>query len=131
MPGKLFVGNLSFNVADAELSELCASLNVAAENVKVMRDMDTGRSRGFAFIELKQDADLAGAISLLNGKMLDGRALTVSEARPQKKREFGSGGPSFGHRPGGGGFGRKSGGGGGNSRGRDRDRPRRRTEELY
>ncbi len=128
MPGKLFVGNLSFNVSDLELNELCASLNVQTESVKVMRDMDTGRSRGFAFVELKPDSDMAAAINQLNGKMLDGRALTVSEARPQKKREFGGGGPGFGRKPGGG-FTRKP--GGGNPRRRDRDRPRRRIEELY
>jgi RNA recognition motif-containing protein len=128
MPSKLFVGNLSFGVADADLSELCASLNIKIENVKIMRDMDTGKSRGFAFIELAADTDMAAAIQNLNGKVLDGRALTVNEARPQKKREFGGGGGGGGQ-----GYGRKPGGFG---RDRDRDsrrneRPKRKIQELY
>jgi RNA recognition motif-containing protein len=122
MPGKLFVGNLSFNMADAQLNELLASLNIPVESVKVMRDMDTGRSRGFAFVELAPDADMESAIKQLNGKVVEGRPLTVNEARPQKKREFGGGG-------GGGGFNRGGRGGGRGSS--DRDRPRRRGPELY
>ena len=131
MPGRLFVGNLSFNVSDVELNELCSTMNVQTASVKVMRDMDTGRSRGFAFIELSPEADMAAAIGQLNGKMLDGRALTVSEARPQKKREFGSGPtPGFGRKPSGQ-FGDGGGMGRGDSRRRERKHPRRRTEELY
>jgi len=97
MPSKLFIGNLSFNVADAGLNELFASLNIPIESVKVMRDLNTGRSRGFAFVELAPEANMESAISQLNGKVLDGRPLTVSEAHQQKPREFGRGG-------GGGGF---------------------------
>ena len=129
MPGKLFIGNLSFRVSDAELNDLFASLNIAVENIRVMRDMETGRSRGFAFAELSPNTDLAAAIKELNGKVLDGRALTVNEARPQVKRDVGGGhGGHFsrggGHRPGG--------GGGGGRGGNDRDRPRRRKgPELY
>ena len=133
MPGKLFVGNLSFNVADADLSSLCSSLNLKTESVKIMRDMDTGRSRGFGFIELSPETDLAAAITELNGKVLDGRALTVNEARPQKKREFRGGpggGPSFGRGPGGGG-GRKFGGHGRDSNRRGQERPKRKIQELY
>jgi cold-inducible RNA-binding protein len=134
MPGKLFVGNLSFNVSDVDLGSLCSSLNLKTESVKIMRDMETGRSRGFGFIELSPETDLAAAINDLNGKVLDGRALTVNEARPQKKREFRGGpggGPSFGNRPGGGGR-----GGGFGSRGRDsnrrgQERPKRKIQELY
>jgi cold-inducible RNA-binding protein len=113
MANKLFIGNLSFKLADAELSELFASLNIPVASVTVMREVDTGRSRGFAFAELAPQADSAAAISALNGKVIDGRALTVNEARPQKKREFG---------------GRDSG-----RRGpRDQDRPRRpRGPDLY
>ncbi len=92
MPNKLFIGNLSFNVADAGLSEFFASMNIPVESIRVMRDMETGRSRGFAFVELPDEADMASIISQLNGKVLDGRPLTVNEARQQKPREFGGGG---------------------------------------
>jgi RNA recognition motif-containing protein len=130
MPGKLFVGNISFNVADADLSELCSSLNIKTESVRIMRDMDTGRSRGFAFIELGPEVDIAAAIEQLNAKVLDGRALTVNEARPQKKREFGGGGGhGFSRKPGK--FGPGGGGGRGDSRRRERDRPKRKIQELY
>ncbi len=121
MPSKLFVGNLSFGVADAELSELCTSLNIKVENVQLMRDMDTGKSRGFAFIELAAGVDMAAAIQSLNGKDLDGRALTVNEARPQKKREFG----------GGRGYGRRQGGFGRDRDSRRGERPKRKIQELY
>ena len=92
MPNKLFIGNLSFNVADAELQEFFASMNVTVESIRVMRDAETGRSRGFAFVELPAEADMQSIISLLGGKVLDGRPLTVNEARQQKPREFGGGG---------------------------------------
>jgi len=96
MPGKLFVGNLSYNVADAGLNELFASMNIPVASVRIMRDLETGRSRGFAFVELAPEADMESAISLLNGKVLDGRPLTVNEARQQKPREFrGGGGGGF------------------------------------
>ncbi len=97
MPGKLFIGNLSFNVADAGLNEFFASMNIPVASVRVMRDVETGRSRGFAFVELAPEADMESAISQLNGKILDGRPLTVNEARQQKPRDFRGGG-------GGGGF---------------------------
>ncbi len=91
MPNKLFIGNLSFNVADEGLTEFFASMNVTVESIRVMRDAETGRSRGFAFVELPPDADMASIINQLNGKVLDGRPLTVNEARQQKPREFGGG----------------------------------------
>src|SRR5216117_2767709 len=129
MPNKLFVGNLSFNVGDTELNELFASLNIPTANVKVMRDMDSGRSRGFAFVELAPEADMAAAIKELNGKVLDDRPLTVNEARPQKKREFGGGGFGGSRNKFGGGGG---GGGGGRGRDKNRNRPKRkRGPELY
>jgi len=106
MPGKLYVGNLAFSVSDEQLSDLFAASNIPVESVRVVRDMDTGRSRGFAFVELTPEGDLANAIKELNGKVIDGRPLTVSEARPQKKRDFGGRGS-------GGGFGRRQDGGGG------------------
>jgi RNA recognition motif-containing protein len=118
MPSKLFIGNLSFNVADAGLNELFASLSIPVASVKVMRDRDTGRSRGFAFVELTPEADMESAISQLNGKILDGRPLTVSEARQQKTREFGRGGGGGGFDRNRNKFGRRGGprGGGGDRR---------------
>ena len=118
---KLFVGNLSFSMADAQLNELFASLNIPVESVKVMRDMDTGRSRGFAFVELAPGADMESAIKQLNGKVVEGRPLTVNEARPQTKRDFGGGGGGF----------NRGGGKPGRRGSADRDRPRRRGPELY
>jgi RNA recognition motif-containing protein len=91
MPSKLFIGNLSFNVADAGLNELLSSLNISVASVRIVRDAETGRSRGFAFVELTPEADMEATINQLNGKVLDGRPLTVNEARQQKSREFGGG----------------------------------------
>ena len=112
MPGKLFIGNLSFNVEDAGLNDLFASLNIPVTSVRVMRDMETGRSRGFGFVELAPEADMDSAISQLNGKVFEGRPLTVNEARQQKPREFGGGGGFDRNRK----SGRRGGGGGGERR---------------
>lgn len=98
-------------------------MNVKTESVKVMRDMELGRSRGFGFIELAPESALDAAIQAMNGKELNGRALTVNEARPPKKREFGGGGSRFGDRSGR--------GGGHDSRRNERERPKRKTQELY
>jgi len=116
MPNKLFIGNLSFSVTDAGLTEFFANAGIPVESIRVMRDHETGRSRGFAFAELAPEADMESAINQLNGKVLDGRPLTVNEARQQKPRSGGG--------PGGGGFDRNRnkfgqrrgprGGGGGN-----------------
>jgi RNA recognition motif-containing protein len=96
MPGKLFIGNLSFSVVDAGLSELFASVNIPIVSVRIIRDPGTGKSRGFAFAELAPEADMESAVNQLNGKVLDGRPLTVNEARPQKQREsHGGGGGGF------------------------------------
>jgi len=129
MASRLFIGNLSFNVADAQLNELFAELNIQIENIRLMRDQATGRSRGFAFAELAPGVDMAAAISQLNGKVLDGRPLTVNEARPQAQREFRPRGGGSGHRKpgGGGGFGNRRGSGG-----RGQERPKReRRDDLY
>ncbi len=131
MPGKLFIGNLSFKVSDVELGDLFASLNVAVDNIRVMRDLETGRSRGFAFAELAPNVDMEAAIKELNGKVLDGRALTVNEARPQTRRPPGAGGGGYFSRGSGGGGGYNRSGGGGRG-GDDRDRPRRKkSQDLY
>ena len=91
MTTRLFIGNISFKVSDADLSRLFSEENIPVDNIKMVRDMDTGRPRGFAFAELAPGADMAEAIKKLNGKLVEGRALVVSEARPQKKREGGGG----------------------------------------
>jgi cold-inducible RNA-binding protein len=117
---KLYIGNLSFSVADSQLNALFADLNIGVAEIRVMRDQENGRSRGFAFAELAPEVDLAAAIKELNGKVLDGRPLTVNEARPQVKRDFGSRGDNR-H------FGAKR-GKFGSSR---EERPKRKVPELY
>jgi cold-inducible RNA-binding protein len=119
---KLYVGNLSFGVTDEGLHQLFTSNGIKVESARVITDRDTGRSRGFGFVELGADEDMARAIAQLNGFNLEGRMLQVNEARPQAPRAGGRGGfggdrgGDRGDR-GGGGYGKKGGGGG---RGRDR-----------
>ena len=122
---KLYVGNLSFGVTDEGLHQLFTSNGIKVESARVITDRDTGRSRGFGFVELGADEDIARAITTLNGFNLEGRMLQVNEARPQAPRSGGRGG--FGgdrggdrgdRGGGGGGYGKKGGGGGG--KGRDR-----------
>ena len=103
MGRKLYVGNLPFSAGEAELQELFATAG-AVDSVKVMRDMATGRARGFAFVEMSTDAEAQKAISDLNNYQLEGRGLTVNEARP-KPAGGGGGGGGFG---GGGGSRRRS-----------------------
>jgi cold-inducible RNA-binding protein len=105
MGRKLFVGNLPFETGEAELEELFSRAG-AVESVRVMRDMATGRARGFAFVEMATDEEAQQAINQFNEHQLGGRNLTVNEARP--KPEYSGGGGGFG-----GGGGRKRGGGGG------------------
>ena len=103
---KLFVGNLPFSATEDELRDLFGPYGEVQE-VRIMTDRDTGKPRGFAFVEMVQDEDATKAIDGLNGKEFEGRALTVNEARPKPER-------SGGFRPGGGGgFGGKRRGGGG------------------
>ncbi len=123
MPNKLFIGNLPFSVTDAELNDFFAAANIPVATIKVMRDQETGRSRGFAFVELAPEADMESAIAQLNGKMLEGRPLTVNEARQQKPRNSGGGGGGFDRNQGR--FGRRSGPRGGGGGGRDN--PHRRS----
>lgn len=108
---KLYVGNLSFDSTDEELRQLFEA-HGTVESAKVATDRDSGRSRGFGFIEMSSDSEAASAISALNGSQVAGRALIVNEARPKTS---GSGGGGYGGgRPGGGGRNgnRRSGGGG-------------------
>lgn len=115
MSKKLYVGNLSFSVGEPALQELFSgSGNV--ESVKIITDRDTGRSKGFAFVEMSTEEEAQAAIQKLNGSQFEGRGLTVSEARPQAPRENrGFGGGRSG---GGGGGGRGGRGFGGGGRGR-------------
>jgi len=87
---KLYVGNLSFDTTDEALQQLFVSNGFPVASARVIRDMNSGRSRGFGFVELEADADSARAISQLNGFSIDGRALQVNEARPQAPRGGGS-----------------------------------------
>jgi len=103
MGTKLYVGNLSYSSTEEELREAFSADGRSVTEVKVIMDRDTGRPRGFAFVEMGSDADAKAAIAALDGKDLGGRPIRVSEAHD---RERGGGG-------GGGGGGRRGGGGGG------------------
>ena len=106
MATKLYVGNLPFNTTENELQELFSQAG-AVQEVMLMQDKFTGKSRGFAFVTMGSDQDAQNAISQINGKTLDGRALTVNEARPREQRPPGGGG---GYGGGGYGGGRREGG---------------------
>jgi RNA recognition motif-containing protein len=109
---KLFVGNIPHSTTEAELRALFEP-HGKVDQVSVVTDRDTGRSRGFAFVEMSDSAEAEKAIAALNGKELGGRALNINEARPKTDRGGGSGRPGGGGgRPGGG----RSGGGGGGGR---------------
>jgi len=88
---KLYVGNLSFNTSNQDLSELFAQIG-AVETATVVEDRETGRSRGFGFVEMASKEDGERAIAELNGKEVDGRELKVNEAKPRENRGFGGGG---------------------------------------
>lgn len=120
---KLYVGNLPFEVTDESLQQMFSSQGFEVQSARVVRDMGTGRSRGFGFVELGPKEDSARAISQLNGTMMEGRALQVNEARPQAPRGEGGGNRGgFGNRGGGGGGRGGHGGGGGGRGGRGGDR---------
>lgn len=107
---RIYVGNLPFSTGEEDLRELF-SQHGDVTNASVVSDRDTGRSRGFGFVEMADAAQANAAIAALNGYSLDGRALVVNEARPREERGGGGGGFRGG---GGGGGGRGFGGGGGN-----------------
>src|SRR5436309_15575000 len=111
MGSKLYVGNLSYNVTSSDLEQLCAQ-HGTVQSAEVIQDRDTGRSKGFGFVQMGSDDEAQAAISALNGQEHDGRALTVNEAKPREERPRGGGGGG-----GGGGRGGYGGGGGGGSRG--------------
>src|SRR4029450_929080 len=106
MGTKLYVGNLPFNTTENELQELFSQAG-AVQEVTLMQDRFTGKSRGFAFVRMSSEEEEQNAISKLSGQAMDGRPMTVNEARPREQRPPG----------GGGGGGRYGGGGGGGRRG--------------
>ena len=108
MGNKLYVGNLSYSVRDDDLQQTFAQFGTVS-SAKVMMDRETGRSKGFGFVEMGSDAEAQSAINGMNGQQMEGRALVVNEARPREERPGGFGGG----RSGGGGYGGGGGGGGG------------------
>lgn len=106
MGRKLYVGNLSFSVNDSSLQAMFAQFGTV-ESAKIIMDRETGRSKGFGFVEMSTDQEAQEAISRTNGTEVEGRAITVNEARPQEPRTGG-----------GGGGGNRGGFGGGGGRGR-------------
>src|SRR3954466_2945282 len=103
MGKKLYVGNLTFGVTDAELEQLFAA-HGTVQSAQVIMDRDTGRSKGFGFVEMGSDQEAQAAVAGLSGKEVGGRALTVNEAKPREDRGGGGGRGGYG-------------GGGGGSRG--------------
>src|SRR6266576_3031398 len=109
MGSKLYVGNLSYNVTSSDLEQLCAA-HGTVQSAEVIQDRDTGRSKGFGFVQMGDDQAAQATISALHGQEHDGRALTVNEAKPREDRPRGGGGGGGGGR---GGYGGGGGGGGG------------------
>src|SRR5437899_13065497 len=108
MGKKLYVGNLTYGVTDSTLEQMFAA-HGTVQSAQVSMDRDTGRSKGFGFVEMANDQEAQAAIAALNGQQVDGRSLTVNEARPREER--GGGGGSRGGSGGGrGGYGGGSGG---------------------
>lgn len=120
---RLFVGNLSYQTMDQDLQDYFSQAGVVV-SVNVMLDKFTGKSRGFAFIELSSSADAQKAVEMFHGKEFQGRPLTVNIARPREERPPGGGGGGGGYRCGGGGGGGPRGGGGGGGGGWRGDRDR-------
>ena len=117
MGKKLYVGNLAYGIGDSDLEQLFSAYGTV-QSAQVIMDRDTGRSKGFGFVEMGSDQDAQAAINGLNGMESQGRALTVNEARPKEPRSGGGGGGGgYGGGGGGGGYGggggKRGGGGGG------------------
>ena len=112
MGNKLYVGNLPYSVRDGDLEQSFGQFGTVT-SAKVMMERDTGRSKGFGFVEMASDAGAQAAISGMNGQALGGRSLVVNEARPMEPRPPRSGGGGGGYGGGGGGGGGYGGGGGG------------------
>ena len=109
MPAKLFVGNLTFTATENDLQDHFAQAGVVV-SVNIMQDRMTGRSRGFAFVEMGSQEDATKAIEMFNSKDFQGRPLTVNEARPREERPPGGGGGGYRGGGGGGGGGYRGGG---------------------
>ena len=123
MGNKLYVGNLPYTFRDGDLEQAFSQFGTVS-SARVMMERDTGRSKGFGFVEMGSDAEAKAAIEGMNGQQIGGRALVVNEARPMESRPprsggFGGGGGGYGGGGGGGGYGggggggRRDGGGGG------------------
>lgn len=112
MGKKLYVGNLSYDVSSSDLEQMFAQ-HGTVQSAQIINDRETGRSKGFGFVEMANDNEAQAAIAALNGQQHGGRALTVNEARPREER-----GGGFGGGGGGGGRGGFGGGGGGGRGGR-------------
>jgi RNA recognition motif-containing protein len=108
MGKRLYVGNLPFSATDESLMQMFQQAG-QVESARVITDRDTGRNKGFGFVEMSTEREAADAITKFNGTDFEGRTVTVNEARPMPPREGGGGGKSFG---GGGGRGKRGGGGG-------------------
>lgn len=106
MAKKLYVGNLSYGTTDSDLQGMFEEYGTV-QSAQVIMDRDSGRSKGFAFVEMGSDQEAQAAINALNGKDVDGRALTVNEAKPREDRGGGRGGYGGGGRSGGSGGGRR------------------------
>jgi len=110
MGSKLYVGNLSYNTTSSDLEQLFAA-HGTVQSAEVISDRDTGRSKGFGFVQMGSEGEAEAAIAAMNGQEVDGRALTVNQAKPREDRPRGGGGGgrggySGGGRSGKGGFGR-------------------------
>lgn len=116
MGNKLYVGNLPYGVRDEDLHEAFGAFG-GVSSAKVMMERDTGRSKGFGFVEMTSDAEAQAAVEGMHGQMLGGRAIVVNEARPMEARPPRSGGYGGGGGGGGGGYGGGYGGGGGRREG--------------
>src|SRR3984957_6769243 len=115
MGKKLYVGNLPYSVSDSDLQQMFEA-HGTVQSAQVIMDRDTGRSKGFGFVEMGSDAEAQAAITAMHGKEVEGRALTVNEAKPKEGGGGGRGG--YGGGGGGGGRGGYGGGGGGGGGGR-------------
>ena len=116
MGNKLYVGNLPYQVRDSDLEEAFNQFGQVT-SAKVMMERDTGRSKGFGFVEMGSPAEAQAAIQGMNGQQIGGRGLVVNEARPMEPRSGGGGGGGRGFGGGGGGGGYGGGGNGGGGRG--------------
>ena len=96
MGSKLYVGNLSYNATSSDLEQMCGA-HGTVQSAEVIQDRDTGRSKGFGFVQMGSDEEAQAAITALNGQEHGGRALTVNEAKPKENRSSGGGGSRGGY----------------------------------